>query len=237
MNLNLIAAWLMLVSLSAGACGGEWTDELPLGQVSVDLEQPVLDFANDGQRTTFERLHTHCGVRKDAATNITLHRDGPDGLFGTPDDDLFQSVQELDDLSRVGPAALSRLWWCAHKFGYLIPRDHACTPRLLGESAPQVRQIIHAIDDLTDDLAAVVSHLQGEAVTWGDPGGQPARFMSVLITSTKGAPVRYEVMFAQVINLADGTAARIVYTLDSCFGQLSVGVTYGASGEQPGLVD
>lgn len=43
------------------------------------------------------------------ARNLVAHRDGPDGQLGTGDDDLFDSLDELDGVRFVGPAALGAL--------------------------------------------------------------------------------------------------------------------------------
>ncbi len=49
------------------------------------------------------------GLHDRAAENLTKHRDGADGAFGTDDDDLFDSLEEVDAVSYVGPAAFSQL--------------------------------------------------------------------------------------------------------------------------------
>ena len=56
---------------------------------------------------------------KRAAYNIVEHRDGPDATPETSDDDLFDSIAELDDISYVGNTALSRLRDYAIANGYL----------------------------------------------------------------------------------------------------------------------
>ncbi len=126
----------------ATACGGEvweddsWEDDLPVVELGADLIQPLLTFANDQQRTTFERLDLGCGLRKNAAQNIVDHRDGPDGVPDTADDDLFDSSDELDAVSKVGPVTLSQLGSCARPYGYHIPRDMGCKPNPHPASAP-----------------------------------------------------------------------------------------------------
>lgn len=44
-----------------------------------------------------------------AARNIVAHVRGPDGLLGTGDDDLLDSIAELDAIPQVGPATIARL--------------------------------------------------------------------------------------------------------------------------------
>src|SRR5690606_37015653 len=49
------------------------------------------------------------GVHSRAARNIVEHRDGPDGTFGTADDDLFDDIQAVDGVYYVGPVAIQQL--------------------------------------------------------------------------------------------------------------------------------
>lgn len=46
------------------------------------------------------------GLREDAADAIASHRAGPDGDFGTADDDLYDDLAELDAVDFVGTVAL-----------------------------------------------------------------------------------------------------------------------------------
>ena len=49
------------------------------------------------------------GVHKRASQNIIAHRDGPDGITGTEDDDFFDDVDEIDAVKYVGPVAMDQL--------------------------------------------------------------------------------------------------------------------------------
>ena len=40
---------------------------------------------------------------------IVEHRNGPDGDLGTGDDDIYDSLEELDAVDFVGPVTLDRL--------------------------------------------------------------------------------------------------------------------------------
>ena len=67
----------------------------------------MLELLND--------VSTDVSVLKDqvftaARRNIVAARDGSDGLAGTADDELFDSMEAVDDVSWVGPAALSQLY-------------------------------------------------------------------------------------------------------------------------------
>jgi hypothetical protein len=77
----------------------------------------LLAFVND-PATDFARLDVDAGVSSTAATNILAHRDGADALPGGGDDDLFDTVAELDAISYVGPATLEDLASYAIANGY-----------------------------------------------------------------------------------------------------------------------
>ncbi|MFK7987382.1 MAG: hypothetical protein AB8I08_15280 [Sandaracinaceae bacterium] len=49
------------------------------------------------------------GVHPAAADHLVQHRDGPDGAFGTDDDDLFDDIEEVDAVDYVGLAAMRQL--------------------------------------------------------------------------------------------------------------------------------
>lgn len=68
----------------------------------------LLAFVNSAQ-TTLDLLDKEVGLDRRAAERIIQHRNGPDGLFGTGDDNLFDDLKELDDVPYVGPSALSLL--------------------------------------------------------------------------------------------------------------------------------
>jgi len=208
------------VFLMTSGCGGEaWENHLPVAEIGADLMQPLLTFANDQRRTTLERLDLDCGLRKDAAQNIIDHRDGKDGAPGTADDDLFDTADELAAVSKVGPATLAQLRSCASKYGYHIPRTPGCTARTISDGEALSRRFIHRVSDLSPILVAMVQHLQAEAPSYGDPdSAQPTQFASVMIeTASDDVAVRYEVMFIQPLDLDAGTAAHIVFIMDSCF--------------------
>ena len=75
----------------------------------------LLDFLNSPE-THFEVLDVEVGLDRRAAGNLIGHRDGGDNEFGTTDDDLFNSIDEVDSVRWVGPSALHKL---AHYAAYL----------------------------------------------------------------------------------------------------------------------
>lgn len=66
----------------------------------------VVGWLNEG--TSVEGL-IEGGVHTRAARNLVAHRDGADALFGTADDDLFDDIEEVDDVYYVGPVAIEQL--------------------------------------------------------------------------------------------------------------------------------
>lgn len=68
----------------------------------------VLQWLN-GPDATFERLDDEVGLYANSARNIALHVRGADGALGTRDDNLLDSVAELDAIPKVGPRAIERI--------------------------------------------------------------------------------------------------------------------------------
>ncbi len=83
----------------------------------------VLRLLNDGEGTSVDFLDYVVQLRSDAAENLIAHRDGPDGIFGTDDDDGFDDIAEVDDVPRVGPVALETLAEFAFLNDYLPGDD------------------------------------------------------------------------------------------------------------------
>jgi len=58
---------------------------------------------------SFDELDNAARLNARAARNIINHRNGADEVVGTADDDSFDDIFELDDVSFVGPSALGAL--------------------------------------------------------------------------------------------------------------------------------
>ncbi len=83
----------------------------------------VLRLLNDGEGSDFVFLDDVVALDRRAATNLVAHRDGADGVFGTADDDLFDTIEEVDAVSWVGPSALETLSEFARLNDYLPGDD------------------------------------------------------------------------------------------------------------------
>ncbi|GEM_PF-2478171 len=82
----------------------------------------LLAFVND-PATTYAMLDDDVPLDRRAAGNMIHHRDGADGVAGTSDDDLFDSIAELDAIKWVGTSALDKLSTFAQANGYGLD-DH-----------------------------------------------------------------------------------------------------------------
>jgi len=128
----LLKATLSLSILSlvigCGASSGEVSDSLlgsyldePDNQILVShsVGAGVLALVND-PLTDVAFLKSECLIDLDAAERIVAHRQGPDAIDGTADDDMFDSITELDDVGLVGEQTLLLLGEAAERLG-LIP--------------------------------------------------------------------------------------------------------------------
>ncbi len=87
------------VGVSAGKADGSGFSDCELSA--------VVTWLNDAA-TTQQVVHD-AGVHIRASRNLMAHRNGPDGVFGTSDDDLFDDIGEVDAVSWVGPIAMREL--------------------------------------------------------------------------------------------------------------------------------
>lgn len=78
----------------------------------------VLGFLN-AATTTFEVLDLDVRLDQRAARGLIHHRNGPDGVLGTGDDDLFDTIAEVDAVHWVGDAAIGRLLGWADALGWV----------------------------------------------------------------------------------------------------------------------
>ena len=78
------------------------------------VEATLLAFVN-APDTTFDVLDIDVGLDRRAAERIVRHRDGRDGTWGTSDDNLIGSIDELLAIDYVGETAITSLEaWVAY---------------------------------------------------------------------------------------------------------------------------
>lgn len=114
---SLASFSLLLSTLAFGCADGVDSQTLALTESTPDAVG-VLRLLNDPQ-VDFTLLDDAVRLDRRAAKNLIEHRDGPDGFYGTNDDDLFGSIEEADALPYVGPSALAKLLSYAEANGYL----------------------------------------------------------------------------------------------------------------------
>lgn len=82
----------------------------------------LLAFLND-EETGFETLDIAARLDKRSALGLIHHRNGPDGQFGTWDDNRFDSIDEVDAVKWVGAKTILRLLAYAGDLGYVPQQD------------------------------------------------------------------------------------------------------------------
>ena len=132
-----ILATLSLVGCAGDKCGDSdcsdtGSDELR-GDASGDLEEVsqarstwegtpegvgLVEFLN-AESTTQSVLDYTVRLDRRAAGNLIAHRDGGDRLWGTSDDDIFNTVDEADAVRFVGPKTLDRIVDYALRQGFV----------------------------------------------------------------------------------------------------------------------
>ncbi len=128
-RLPLLSALLLSIPLALASCagpeGGQDYDQSgkadsPFGVADlIPGTAPtigLLRFVND-PATSEDLLDDDARLRSSAARNIIAHREGGNSI------DLFDDVQELDDVAQVGPSALQRLLDFAFDNGFVPQGD------------------------------------------------------------------------------------------------------------------
>jgi DNA uptake protein ComE-like DNA-binding protein/uracil-DNA glycosylase len=88
--------------------GGEMGSITGFLTLTPEQEKKVCEFLNDSS-TTVQVLQSNVGLTSTQAKNIIAHRDGPDAVYGTADDNPFDSVKELDDVYGIGDASITKI--------------------------------------------------------------------------------------------------------------------------------
>jgi len=114
MRVHLMLASALLLVPQLVAC-----DE---GGASTDLETESASLVPDGSpealgllgflnapTTTVQLLDVDVALDSRAASALVAHRDGPDKLYNTKDDNKFDNVAEVDAVAYVGTAAMDKL--------------------------------------------------------------------------------------------------------------------------------
>ncbi len=121
---SLLFSGMILASCLLG-CGSK-SDPGRLSESLVANGTPeaigLIQFLN-APTTTIAVLDNQVPLDRRAAENLIAHRNGPDGLLGTGDDDLFDNVDEIDLVKWVGKTALQRLLAFVNSHGWVPAGD------------------------------------------------------------------------------------------------------------------
>lgn len=140
----------LALGVLALACGGD--DTAPDGDVSPDgkMEEAApggkadavygacqvreaVAWVNDVD-VSYEVMRA-AGVHTVASRNIIEHRNGPDGVVGTEDDDYFDDAEELDGVYFVGQVAFRQLTEAvAHRCEHAPEAEVIFSPQMYGDS-------------------------------------------------------------------------------------------------------
>jgi DNA uptake protein ComE-like DNA-binding protein len=104
-------ALLFVATLSLAVCAADTdtdTDQVSAEVAGTPDELALLRFLN-ARTTEVAELDDQVPLDARAAKNLIAHRDGPDGLSGSGDDNLFDSAAEVDAVPYVGPSAMDAL--------------------------------------------------------------------------------------------------------------------------------
>ncbi len=118
-TLTVTTLALSMMCFSCGESDDFDTIDGGFTQALTSLEEDgVLRFVNDCP-SSLSVLDFDAALDARAATRIVSHRDGVDAICGTEDDQLFWSMEELDEVPWVGNSALAKLVAHATLLGYV----------------------------------------------------------------------------------------------------------------------
>jgi len=127
-------------------------------------ELALLRFLNDAS-TTQSILDVQVALDSRAATNLIAHRNGPDGMLGTADDNLFDSSAEVDAVPYVGASAMAKLTAYANAGGWVQDGELFGTFDGVPFTVAQARATITFVESATSDTLHTTVKLDARAVT------------------------------------------------------------------------
>ncbi|MBW1872602.1 MAG: hypothetical protein JRJ19_11080 [Deltaproteobacteria bacterium] len=145
--------FVAIAVITLSACGG--TDNRV-----VDLTG-LLAFLNDQVHTTRTYLDIGCDIRKDSAKYIIGHRDGLDGTPGTADDNLFNDLEEVGSVYKVGPSTLEKLYICAAASGYLFSKEAGLIAFMNDQAETTVARLDADCAIRSDSAEYLIGHRDG----------------------------------------------------------------------------
>lgn len=164
MRLPTIVSIACSIPLLASGCVAELDDDLdvaaddersafpPLPDEDTTLAYGMLRVANE---LDFETLDIDVALDIRSATSIIEHRQGPDDILGTADDQYVDSIAQLDALYWLGPANL----WKIQNYAILEGYEPASLPPATCDPA------------LGDAIEQCLRFVEDEATPTPTPGG------------------------------------------------------------------
>ena len=118
--LGLIGSLFVLTGCDNPAPTGAWGESFnPVDEsLSAKLQENGVLALLNAQETHVDFLDKEVNLDIRAARELIAHRDGWDHTPGTADDNLFESMEEVDSVAYVGPVAMGRLKAFVMKYGW-----------------------------------------------------------------------------------------------------------------------
>lgn len=125
-KLSLLAV-LALAATAAVGC----SEEEPFDSDESDVTEVIPETSSEGQAlramlndpATTKDVLTKGKITSAVATALLAHRNGPDGILFTADDDAYDTVREVDAIKGIGEATLKKLLGLATSRGYVAAEE------------------------------------------------------------------------------------------------------------------
>ncbi len=200
----------------------------------------VLKLLNDTEGTTFELLDDDVRLDRRAAANLIETRDGADGLPGTEDDVLFETIAQVDEVRWVGATALDRLAEFARLNDY-VPGDDQLLGTYDGVDFTYVQGelVLDLVNDASEQVLADASVPSRAIASIVD--ARPIASIGVLAELYWVGPRTLEHLLAAVTVVGGPAGGEVCTSNAECTGGLRcVGLAYDGEysdeGHPPGAV-
>ncbi len=153
-----------IASLTTAACVEDEIGVTAQDVAGTPDELALLRFLNDAS-TTVAVLDQQVPLDSRAARGLVAHRDGRDGVFGTSDDDRFDSAAEVDAVTYVGPAAMTALTTFAVAGGWVHDDEVFGTFDGVAFTVAESRAAVTLVNTASADVLKTSVGLDPRAVT------------------------------------------------------------------------
>jgi hypothetical protein len=157
--------FVTVATITLSACGGSDNRVVDLSDSNQPIELiddiGLLAFLNDQVHITSTYLDVGCDIRKDSAKYLIGHRDGLDGIPGTGDDNLYDDLEEVSSVYKVGPSTLEQLYICAAASGYLFSKEAGLLAFLNDQAETTVERLDSGCAIRSDSAEYLIGHRDG----------------------------------------------------------------------------